>query len=90
MVLTTPSDRHPAVLSADAIAALKNDIKCWGAELGLQRVGITDCDLSGAERRLLQWLDDGMHGEMEWMARHGSKRTRPVLHWPTVTAAITS
>ncbi len=86
--MTKPSDRHPAVLSVAAAEAIKNDIKRWGAELGLQRVGITDCDLSGAERRLLQWLDDGMHGEMEWMARHGSKRTRPAELVPGTLSVI--
>src|SRR5213595_1002627 len=52
-------------------------IKAWGAELGFQAVGIADADLSAAEPRLLEWLAQGWHGEMEYMARHGALRARP-------------
>jgi len=88
--LTTPSDRHPAVISAAAAAALRSDIKRWGEALGLQHVGITDCDLSDAEQRLMQWLGDGMHGEMAWMERHGSKRTRPAELVPGTLTVISA
>jgi epoxyqueuosine reductase len=58
-------------------AALARRIKDWGAELGFQAVGIADADLSAAEPRLLEWLAQGWHGEMEYMARHGALRSRP-------------
>jgi epoxyqueuosine reductase len=58
-------------------AALARAIKQWGAELGFQQVGIADCDLSAAEVRLLDWLGGGLHGDMDYMARHGVKRSRP-------------
>jgi epoxyqueuosine reductase len=58
-------------------AALALEIKSWGAELGFQQVGIADCELGEAETRLLEWVGKGFHGEMEYMARHGTKRTRP-------------
>ncbi len=52
-------------------------IKTWGRELGFQAVGIADTDLSAAEPGLAAWLEAGCHGEMDYMARHGKKRTRP-------------
>jgi epoxyqueuosine reductase len=58
-------------------AALAQRIKDWGAELGFQGVGIADADLSAVEPRLLAWLAQGWHGEMEYMARHGALRARP-------------
>src|SRR5919206_4723177 len=58
-------------------AALALDIKRWGTELGFQALGIADADLSAAEPRLLEWLAQGRHGEMEYMARHGALRARP-------------
>lgn len=57
--------------------ALAEDIKGWGGELGFQRVGITDIDLSEAESHLLDWLAAGHHGEMHYMQRHGTRRSRP-------------
>ena len=58
-------------------SALARSIKAWGSELGFQEVGIADADLSAAEPRLLEWLAQGWHGEMEYMARHGALRARP-------------
>ena len=52
-------------------------IKGWGQELGFQQVGITDTDLFQAENHLNNWLNQGMHGELHYMVRHGSRRTRP-------------
>ncbi|HEX2334541.1 MAG TPA: tRNA epoxyqueuosine(34) reductase QueG [Burkholderiales bacterium] len=62
---------------AAASGSLSSSIKRWGRELGFQAVGIADADLSAAEPRLLEWLGRGWHGEMEYMARHGSLRARP-------------
>ncbi|MDQ3796062.1 MAG: tRNA epoxyqueuosine(34) reductase QueG [Pseudomonadota bacterium] len=55
---------------------LAQSIKCWGIELGFQQVGITDTDLSEHEMHLLNWLARGRHGEMDYMVRHGTKRSR--------------
>ncbi|HSI21609.1 MAG TPA: tRNA epoxyqueuosine(34) reductase QueG [Methylophilaceae bacterium] len=56
---------------------LADDIKAWGKALGFQHIGITDTDLSAAEPRYREWLEQGFHGAMDYMAKHGSKRTRP-------------
>lgn len=56
---------------------LAQAIKRWGRELGFQKTGITGTDLSLEETWLSAWLDAGMHGEMDYMARHGTARSRP-------------
>ncbi|PSQ92905.1 MAG: tRNA epoxyqueuosine(34) reductase QueG, partial [Proteobacteria bacterium SW_6_67_9] len=56
---------------------LRERIRTWATELGFSDLGIADIDLADIEPRLQQWLDEGRHGAMDWMARHGSKRTRP-------------
>ncbi len=56
---------------------LADNIKTWGLELGFQKLAVTDTGLSADEARLQTWLDAGMHGDMEYMARHGHKRSRP-------------
>ncbi|OIQ84024.1 epoxyqueuosine reductase [mine drainage metagenome] len=53
------------------------DIKVWGKELGFNHIGITDTDLSAAEPQHQAWLAQGFHGAMDYMAKHGAKRTRP-------------
>jgi epoxyqueuosine reductase len=60
--------------SVDALAGL---IRQWGRELGFQKVGIAGVDLAADEQRLAAWLGQGRHGEMEYMHRHGTRRSRP-------------
>ncbi|MGI9290802.1 MAG: tRNA epoxyqueuosine(34) reductase QueG [Gammaproteobacteria bacterium] len=56
---------------------LAQRIRGWGGELGFQQIGISDIDLGSDEAYLNDWLGEGMHGEMEYMQRHGTKRSRP-------------
>jgi len=77
----TPTTRMNAI----DFQTLRTDIDRWSAELGFQRVGVTGVELGDDEAHLLNWLDAGFHGEMDYMARHGLRRSRPAeLHSGTV------
>lgn len=68
----------PANIYGDTeMTALKSKVISWCGELGFQQAGITDIDLSQAETRLTDWLQAKFHGSMDYMERHGSKRSRP-------------
>ncbi len=71
------AQNHPHDNEGRDLFALANNIKSWGKELGFQQVGICDTRLDEAESHLLNWLKAGYHGNMEYMERHGSKRSRP-------------
>ncbi len=58
-------------------SALTRSIRGWARELGFSGIGISGISLDEAERHLLHWLDKGYHGDMDYMAAHGTKRTRP-------------
>lgn len=59
------------------LAALARTVKDWGRELGFQQVGIAGIELGEHEAHLHRWLAAGHHGEMDYMAAHGDKRSRP-------------
>ena len=59
------------------LSGLAATIKAWGRELGFQAVGVADIDLAGAWAQLAEWVSRGYHGEMNYMAKHGSRRSRP-------------
>ena len=59
------------------LATLAASIKEWARELGFQQAGICEPQLDEQEAHLQRWLDAGYHGEMDYMAAHGSKRSRP-------------
>ncbi|NJM11337.1 MAG: tRNA epoxyqueuosine(34) reductase QueG [Synechococcaceae cyanobacterium SM1_2_3] len=69
-------------------AELATAIKAWGRQLGFQQIGIADIDLSQAETRLQEWLAAGFHGEMDYMARHGARRSRPAELVPGTVRVI--
>ena len=63
-------------------------LQTLGKSLGFNAVGVSNIDLSSAEQRLLDWLAQGYHGDMEWMQRHGSKRSRPAELVPGTLSII--
>ncbi|MFZ1326500.1 MAG: tRNA epoxyqueuosine(34) reductase QueG [Candidatus Contendobacter sp.] len=81
---------NPRLTTTDALVSLAAAIKAWGRELGFQRIGIADPDLTDAEARLLEWLAAGFHGTMTYMARHGVKRSRPAVLVPGTVRVITA
>ena len=68
--------------------ALSASIKNWGLALGFNHIGITDTDLHEAEARHEDWIKKGFHGEMDYMAKHGIKRTRPAELVPNTLRVI--
>lgn len=63
-------------------------IKQWGEELGFADIGITHTNLSRYEADYFNWIGDNFHGEMAYMAAHGSKRTRPAELVPGTASII--
>ncbi len=63
--------------TAADLAALAQSIRDWGRELGFQQVGIAGIELGEHAQHLRRWLAAGHHGEMDYMAAHGDKRSRP-------------
>lgn len=57
-------------------------------QLGFQQIGISDTDLSEAEHYLQAWLAKNRQGEMQYMAAHGLKRSRPSLLQPGTRSII--
>lgn len=72
------------------LEALTARIKAWGRDLGFDAVGISDIDLGRAEQGLMEWLAAGFHGEMDYMARHGTRRARPAELVPGTLRVITA
>lgn len=68
--------------------SLSEDIKRWAQELGFQQAGITQGLLGDYEQKLEDWLEQGYHGEMDYMARYGIKRSRPSALIPGTKSII--
>jgi epoxyqueuosine reductase len=55
---------------------------------GFAAVGVTGIELPEDEAWLFEWLAQGFHGEMDYMARHGTRRTRPAELQPGTLRVI--
>jgi epoxyqueuosine reductase len=72
------------------VNSIEERIRQWGRELGFDAVAIAGIDLAEDEARLMEWLDRGWHGEMEYMARHGARRAQPASLVPGTASVITA
>jgi len=84
MTPITPS-RPDATANRDQLVI---SIRAWARELGFQKVGISGVGPGPEEAHLEHWLADGRHGSMDWMARHGRKRSHPALLRPGTRSVI--
>ena len=63
--------------SAAELLRIKARLTELARELGFQQLGVTGVELAADEARLQRWLAEGRHGGMQYMARHGERRSRP-------------
>ena len=70
--------------------SLKQQIRQWGQELGFAAVGFAHPDLTDCEAGLNDWLAQGFHGAMDYMAKHGAKRCRPAELVPGTRTVISA
>jgi len=77
-----PSPPTHSAPNAGELAALADDIKRWGRELGFQQVGITDTALDSHRDYLRAWLAQDFHGEMTYMAEREALRRQPEMLQP--------
>lgn len=82
---TQPPRQLPQSLLADITKRLRVEAH----RLGFTGLGISGTDLSQAEQHLTEWLDAQYHGQMAWMAHHGTKRSRPEELVPGTRSIIT-
>ena len=65
------------IASLDSDDPVADSLRAWAEELGFTGLGVANIDLSADEAFFLDWLRAGFNGEMGYMSRHGSKRSRP-------------
>lgn len=75
-------------MSRADLHALRRELESLAAGLGFSAMGIAHLGLAEDERHLLRWLEQGRHGDMHYMARHGTRRSRPAELKPGTVCAI--
>jgi epoxyqueuosine reductase len=70
--------------------ALKKNIREAATKLGFAAVGVAQAEPGQAVEHLRQWLAEGCHGEMDYMARHAELRATPALLHPGTLIVISA
>lgn len=69
-------------------ARLRTALTDAARDLGFSALGVSGVDLDADERHLEAWLAAGRHGEMQYMQRHGTRRSRPAELLPGTLRVI--
>jgi epoxyqueuosine reductase len=76
----------PLKLSPDDLGATLAD---QARALGFDSIGITDPDaIADAGRHFRNFLADGAHGDMDWLADRPERRADPRVLWPGVRSVV--
>ena len=82
----------PGLLSrvdAQSAGALKTALGDQAHALGFDCIGLTSPDsIAQAGRYFLEFLGEGEHGDMDWLAANPERRTDPRGLWPEVRSVI--
>ncbi len=68
--------------------AIKTLIHQWSKELGFDGFGVAGIEIQKDEKHLQSWLDRKFHGSMNYMEKHGLKRSRPDVLLPGTIRVI--
>lgn len=80
---------HFTTIFMPAVQAHSTLIRSEAQRLGFAQVGFAKAEFMDAEaRRLEQWLEAGMHGQMHYMANHFDKRVDPTQLVPGAKSVI--
>src|SRR5262245_20317324 len=79
--------RGPRLLNEPA--ALKAELVAMARQHGFDAVGVVRPDaIPQAKEWFTEFLRDGGHGDMDWLARDPDRRTDPLVLWPQVRAIV--
>ncbi|MEJ0006134.1 MAG: tRNA epoxyqueuosine(34) reductase QueG [Steroidobacteraceae bacterium] len=78
----------PTNFAPPALGVIRHELASLAQELGFDGLGVAQLQLEADEQHLLQWLENGYHGDMHYMRRHGVMRSRPATLAPGSVRAI--
>lgn len=78
----------PVGLQTSDESNLRDWLNIQAIALGFDGLRITDTHLGPATERLKEWLDEGRHGQMEYMQRYAELRSNPELLVPGTVRVI--
>jgi epoxyqueuosine reductase len=67
----------PRITTPEQLAGLKTRLAALARARGFDALGVSGVELGADSAYFERWLEAGFHGEMDYMWKHGTRRTRP-------------
>jgi epoxyqueuosine reductase len=80
----------PSAQSPPRLAELRSELVALAQARGFDALGVSDVELDADAARLERWVEDGRHGEMDYMWKHGARRWRPGELVPGTVRALSA
>ena len=68
---------NPSAHSPRQLDQLRTELDALARARGFDALGVSDVELGADAAYLEGWVDAGRHGEMDYMWKHGTRRSRP-------------
>jgi len=68
---------NPSTQIPEQLGELKTTLVALAQARGFDALGVADVELDSDAAWFERWLEAGRHGEMDYMWKHGTRRTRP-------------
>jgi epoxyqueuosine reductase len=81
---------HDTSRTPTELAALRSRLDELARARGFEALGVADVVLDADAAYLDRWIDAGKHGEMTYMHKHGTKRSRPGELVPGTVRVLTA
>jgi epoxyqueuosine reductase len=81
---------NPSAHSPQQLEQLRADLVALARARGFDALGVSDVELGPDAAYLERWVEAGRHGEMEYMWKHGTRRTRPADLVPGTVRALSA
>ncbi|MEQ1578055.1 MAG: tRNA epoxyqueuosine(34) reductase QueG [Hyphomicrobium sp.] len=82
-------ETQPSTDAAALTDGLKDQLRAYAVELGLSGLRVTHPSaIGGAGDRLMQFLGDGRHGDMDWLQTAADRRRHPLALWPEARSIL--
>lgn len=74
-------------LALDPTQTLR-DLQQWASELGFSGLAVSRADLQRDDELMRRWIQEGLHGEMDYLARNATLRREPAALVPNTISVI--
>ena len=81
---------NPGAQTSRPLGELRSELESLARARGFDALGVSDVTLGADVTHFSRWLGAGLHGEMDYMWKHGTRRTQPDVLVPATVRVLSA